>query len=169
MQPTALVSNPCPRGCCNYCENTVTLNGSRSVRPLTTLMYKETTSAVELCHDETPHHLRAFVEPILPDRLFAQMSVDTGERAVLACLPRLILVGRPIYGNFHPADRDGDSICFPFCATNSIAPVKSAQSKALITVNVERHGVKSCITVRYNRRRHNLRLKEHLVRTCVQL
>ena len=104
--------------------------------------------------------LHAFVELMLSARPFAQMSVDAGEAAVLVCLPRLILVGHPIYGNLHPADRDGDpiwqSICFPFSATTSIAPVKSAQSKTSFTVSVERHGVKSCLTVRYNRRRHNL-------------
>ena len=76
--------------------------------------------------------------------LFAQLSLDAGERAALAHLLRLILVGRHVYGHLH-AHRDGDSVRFPFYGTTLLATVKSAQSKTSTTVSVERNGVKYAI------------------------
>ena len=82
--------------------------------------------------------------------LFTQLSFDAGERAVLARLRRLILVGRPINGHLHAAQRDGDSICFPFYAATLFAAVKSAQATTSTTISDEENGVKLCLTVRYS-------------------
>ena len=127
---STLVFNRCLLGCHNHYENTVTLNGSRSMRSLLCTR-QDTTGAVELCHYDTLRlrlqfiH-RTFVEPMMSARLFAQVSFDVGERAVSARLLRLIFVKRPIYGHLHPAHRGGDAICFPFCETNSFAIIKTA-------------------------------------------
>ena len=94
--------------------------------------------------------LRAFVESMLSARLFAQLSFDAGERAVRARLQRLILVGHPIYGHLHAAQRDGDSNCFPLYAATSIATVKPVQVTTSTTLSVERNGVKLCLTDCYN-------------------
>ena len=95
--------------------------------------------------------LRAFVEPMLSARLFAQLSFDAGVRAVRARLRRrLILVGRPIYGHLHAAQRDRDSICFSLYAATSFATVKSVQATTSATLSVERNGVKLCLTDCYN-------------------
>ncbi len=95
---------------------------------------------------------------VKPARLFAfaQLSFDADDRAVLALLRRLILVGRPICSRLHAAQRDGHSICCPFYTTTSFAAVKSAQATTSATVSVERNGVELCLTVLYNRRRHGL-------------
>ena len=100
--------------------------------------------------------LRTFVEPTLSPRLFAWVSFDAGGRAALARLPRLISVGRPIYGCLHLAHREGDSICFPFYATTSFAAVGFAQATTSTTVSIEKNRVKSDLTVWHNRRRHGL-------------
>jgi hypothetical protein len=63
---------------------------------------------------------------MLSAMLFAQLSFNAGVRAVLARLRRLILVGRPVTGRLHAAQRDGDSIFFPFYAATSFTAVKSA-------------------------------------------
>ena len=89
-------------------------------------------------------------------RLFAQISFDAGERAVLAPLGRLILVDRPICGHLHVSQRDRDSIYCPFHAATSFAAVKSAQATTPTTVSVERNEVILCLTVLYNRRRRGL-------------
>ena len=81
---------------------------------------------------------------MLSASLFAQLSLDAGEGAVLAHLLRLILVGRPIYGHLH-AHCDGDSVRFPFYATTLFATVRSAKSTKSTTISIERNGVKYAI------------------------
>ena len=115
---------------------------------------------MEPCHDETvfeiPHRFpRCHRLRCLP-RLFTQLSFNAGVRAVLARFRRLILVRRPIYRHLHVAQRDGDSVCFPFYAATSFVAVKSAQATTSTTVSVQRNGEKLCLTVWYIRRRHSL-------------
>ena len=83
-------------------------------------------------------------------RLFAQLSFDAGERAVLACLRRLILIGRPICGHLHADQRDGDPIFFRFYATTSSAAVKSPRTTTPTTVSIENNSIKLCLTVLYS-------------------
>ena len=102
--------------------------------------------------------LRSFVEPTLSAGLFAPLSFDAGEWAVLARLRSSILFERPIYGYLNAVQRDGVSIYAPFYAATSFAAARSARATTSTTVSVERNEVKLCLTVCqwYNRRRYGL-------------
>ena len=93
---------------------------------------------------ESPHHPPRFRRAYVVRKAFTQLFIDAAERAILARMLRLII---PIYGNIHPAHRDGDSMSFPFCATNLFATVRSAQATIPITVSVERSGVKYILLI----------------------
>ena len=87
----------------------------------------------ELCRQpRTTGILRVFVKPELSGRLFKRLSFDTGERATLARLGRLILLAGPIYKHLHAARWSQlDGCCvdsdFPFDMATSLEAAWIAQ------------------------------------------